>query len=215
MRLIESEFATRLASGRATTCLCWKLSRADGYVIAITEHDRALVVDGMLYAPGAALSGVEFVQSSGLAPGHAAAGGALAHDAITAEDLEAGLWNEARVDVLRVDWERPDLFVTIWRGRLSEIRYGATGFEAELVSLKADLERPVGRVYARSCDAVLGDDRCGVDTAGFPGVVCDQRFETCASVFGNGENFRGFPHLPGSDFVLQGPAATGNNGGKR
>jgi hypothetical protein len=34
-------------------------------------------------------------------------------------------------------------------------------------------------------------------------------------MFGNAENFRGFPHLPGAEFVLEGPAASGNNGGKR
>jgi hypothetical protein len=73
----------------------------------------------------------------------------------------------------------------------------------------------VGRVYARACDAVLGDARCGVDTGAFPGLACDQRFETCRDMFGNEENFRGFPHLPGAEFVLEGPAASGNNGGKR
>jgi uncharacterized phage protein (TIGR02218 family) len=156
-----------------------------------------------------------FTQSTGLAPGQATAGGVLADEAITEADLASGLWDGARVDVLRVDWERPDLFVTVWNGRLSEVTRGPGGFSAELVSLKADLERPVGRVYARACDALLGDARCGVDVAAFPGLACDQQFETCRDVFGNAENFRGFPHLPGAEFVLEGPAASGNDGGKR
>lgn len=215
MRLIESEFAARLASGATTTCLCWRLTRVDGFVLAATEHDRALQVDGVTYQPGGALEAGSFTQSSGLQPGQAAAGGVLADEAITEADLAAGLWDGARVDVLRVDWERPDLFVQVWSGRLSEVTRGPGGFEAELVSLKADLERPVGRVYARACDAVLGDARCGVDMAAFPGLACEQRFETCRDVFGNAENFRGFPHLPGAEFVLEGPAASGNNGGKR
>jgi uncharacterized phage protein (TIGR02218 family) len=37
---------------------------------------------------------------------------------------------------------------------------------------------------------------------------CDKRFEICRERFGNGLNFRGFPHIPGSDFVLAHPAAT-------
>nr|WP_321440319.1 DUF2163 domain-containing protein [uncultured Hyphomonas sp.] len=215
MRLMTSEFAARLASGATTTCLCWRLIRADGFVLAATEHDRALLVDGTTYSPGGALSAGSLTQSAGLQPGQAAAGGVLADEAITEADLAAGLWDGARVDALRVDWERPDLFVQIWSGRLSEVTHGPGGFEAELVSLKADLERPVGRVYARACDAVLGDARCGVDVGSFPGLACDQRFATCRDVFGNEENFRGFPHLPGAEFVLEGPAATGNNGGKR
>lgn len=34
---------------------------------------------------------------------------------------------------------------------------------------------------------------------------CDRRFSTCGAKFGNGVNFRGFPHVPGSDFVLRYP----------
>jgi uncharacterized phage protein (TIGR02218 family) len=33
---------------------------------------------------------------------------------------------------------------------------------------------------------------------------CDKRFATCKGKFGNGPNFRGFPHMPGNDFVLAG-----------
>ena len=29
---------------------------------------------------------------------------------------------------------------------------------------------------------------------------CDKRFSTCKVKFGNGLNFQGFPHIPGSDF---------------
>ena len=34
---------------------------------------------------------------------------------------------------------------------------------------------------------------------------CDRRFATCVSRFVNAANFRGFPHIPGSDFVLRYP----------
>lgn len=215
MRLIESEYAARLKSGAATTCLCWRLERLDGVIVGVTEHDRDLVVDGVIYRPGEALESGSFTTSLGLKPGQASARGALSSEAITDADLAAGLWDGARVDVLRADWERPDLFVVIWSGQLSEIVRGRTGFEADLVSLKADFERSTGRVYSRSCDAVLGDARCSVDVTAYLGLTCDQAFSTCKGVFSNVENFRGFPHLPGTDFVLSGPAASGNDGGKR
>ena len=34
---------------------------------------------------------------------------------------------------------------------------------------------------------------------------CDRSFATCRKTFGNVANFRGFPHIPGSDFVLRYP----------
>jgi uncharacterized phage protein (TIGR02218 family) len=36
---------------------------------------------------------------------------------------------------------------------------------------------------------------------------CDKRFATCRDRFANSINFRGFPHIPGNDFVLSFPTA--------
>ena len=36
-------------------------------------------------------------------------------------------------------------------------------------------------------------------------VGCDRRFSTCKARFGNSVNFRGFPHVPGSDYLLRHP----------
>ena len=43
---------------------------------------------------------------------------------------------------------------------------------------------------------------------------CDKRFETCRARFANAVNFRGFPHIPGNDFVLAYPnqGEAGNDG---
>ncbi len=72
-------------------------------------------------------------------------------------------------------------------------------------------------------DRVLTHERLGgVDVLGFGTAVgdwvaagdalvltagCDRRFGTCKTRFGNAENFRGFPHIPGNDFVLRYPRA--------
>lgn len=42
---------------------------------------------------------------------------------------------------------------------------------------------------------------------------CDKRFETCRDRFANSINFRGFPHIPGNDFVIAGANASANNDG--
>lgn len=215
MKTLPTELAGALASGVTTTCLCWTLTRADGHVLRATEHDRTLIIDGQTFEPGGSLDGFRLTSSASLAPGQAEARGALSHDAITEADLDAGLRDGARLHVMRADWREPEHFFDVWSGQLTRLRRGQLGFEAEIVSLKADLERPVGRIYTRRCDAVLGDARCGVDRGAFPGLACDHRFETCGDVFGNAENFRGFPHLPGTEALVAGPAATGNTGGRR
>ena len=46
---------------------------------------------------------------------------------------------------------------------------------------------------------------------------CDKSFVICRGKFANGENFRGFPHMPGNDFVVSIPHAGDPelDGGKR
>ena len=215
MKTINEGLAAAFAAETVKSCLCWRLTRPDGFVLGATDHDRALLVDGVSYEPSEALSEASFSQTADLRPGRGATAGVLSSDAISEDDLISGLWDRTEVAVFRVCWEQPELGgIPVWSGYLSDVTRNTTGaFEAELVSRKADLERLVGRVLQRRCDAALGDVRCGA--TGFGTQICDQRFETCRDVFQNTANFRGFPHLPGPDFVLMGPSDSGNDGGKR
>ena len=43
---------------------------------------------------------------------------------------------------------------------------------------------------------------------------CDKRFATCRDRFANAANFRGFPHIPGNDFVIASPDAGAGNDGR-
>ena len=80
-------------------------------------------------------------------------------------------------------------------------------------------------------DRVVTAERLGgVDVLGFAAQVgdwvvegdalvltagCDRRFATCRSKFANAERFRGFPHIPGNDFVLRYPRAGGQLDGRK
>ena len=46
---------------------------------------------------------------------------------------------------------------------------------------------------------------------------CDKSHATCATRFANVTNFRGFPHMPGNDFVaaVARPGEPGNDGASR
>lgn len=214
MKTVSEAWEARLSGDALTLCLCWRLTRRDGQVFGLTNHDRALQVGGVVYMPGQVLDGTQFTHGADLQAGSVSASGILSSELITEDDLRAGLWDGCAVAVYRVDWQAIELGeLHVWTGSFSAITISEHGaFQAELVSQMADLQRPIGRVLQRQCDAVLGDERCG---ANVQNRTCDQRFETCRDVFGNAENFRGFPHLPGNDFVLSGPAASGNDGGKR
>lgn len=42
---------------------------------------------------------------------------------------------------------------------------------------------------------------------------CDKRFATCKGKFANTVNFRGFPHIPGEDWLMSYPTRSGENDG--
>ncbi len=48
MRDIPIELAARIESGAATLCHAWVVTRADGGRLGFTDHDRDLVVDGVV-----------------------------------------------------------------------------------------------------------------------------------------------------------------------
>lgn len=216
MRDIPGEMADRIESGAATLCHVWLLERPDGARMGFTDHDRDLTVDGVTCRAGSGWTAGAADSATGLAAGSATAGGALDDAAITAADIEAGLYDRARVELWRVDWRRPDLKARLWRATLARMRREGEAFTADLEGPLAALERVVGRTLGRSCDAVLGDGRCRVDLAAFPGEVCDKRWETCVGTFANGVNFQGFPDIPGDDFLTAAPVEGGrNDGGSR
>lgn len=165
MRAIPEELAARLAGGVTTLAHVWRVTRRDGLQFGFTDHDETLMLDGLACAPQSGLEAGAIEKSLGLAVDSASVAGALQHETITEDDLARGLWDGARVDLYRVDWTAPALKVHLFAGRIGEARRGAQAFEAELRGLQAPFNVPIGRVFARSCDADLGDARCGLDLA--------------------------------------------------
>jgi hypothetical protein len=214
MRIVPEELAARIESGAATLCHVWTLERADGARLGFTDHDRDLVVDGTTCRAGSGWTAGAAETAVGLAAGTAAVAGGLDDAAITEADVAAGLYDRAQVALWQVDWTEPDLRVRLWRGALAGLKREGEGFVGELEGPLAKLDRVVGRTYGRMCDAVLGDARCGVANAA--GRLCDKRWATCVGTFGNGTNFRGFPEVPGDDFLTAYPAGGGrHDGGSR
>ena len=216
MRPIPTELAARIESGAATLCHVWILRRSDGLTAGFTDHDRDLEVNGVTCRASGGWTAGPSDGQVGLTPGTAAAVGVLDGDAIGEADVAEGRLDRAEVELWRVDWRRPDLKVRLWTARLGRIRREGDRFMADLEGPLAALERVVGRTYGRDCDADLGDARCRVDLGAFPGEICDKRWTTCRSKFGNGANFQGFPDVPGDDFLAAVPVqGRRNDGGSR
>lgn len=216
MRPVPQEMAARIESGAATLCHVWLLTRTDGERLGFTDHDRDLTIEGVTCRAASGWTAGAGESATGSVAGSRSLSGVLDADVMRAEDIDAGLFDRAGIELWRVDWARPDLRVRLFRGRITGVTRQGEGFTADVEGPLAALERVIGRTYARTCDATLGDARCGVSLAGAPQESCDRRWETCVGVFGNGINFRGFPDIPGDDWLTAQPrGGDADDGGSR
>lgn len=283
-----------LASGLTTVCRCWAVTRRDGRVFGFTDHDEGLSFESVEFKADTGLTASALQQVTGLAVDNTEAVGALSGDAVTETDINAGRFDGAEVTAWLVNWRDVAVREVQFKGTIGELKRADGAFHAELRGLSEVLNTPVGRVYQKPCQAVLGDGTCCVDLtaagyrtevvvelveagrvfrfaqlAGFDdrwfergrlvvqsgqaeGLVamvkndrvvdglreielweemrqpvvtgdtvmieagCDKRIETCRLKFQNIENFQGFPHVPGEDWLMSYPTDAGaNDGGSR
>ena len=279
MKALGSGLAAHLATGATTLCWCWRLTRIDGVKLGFTDHDFDVVFDGTTFEAAAGFTASDIKDGVGLSVDNLEVTGALSSAHLSEADLGAGRYDDARVEIFRVNWQSPDQRVLMRSGSLGEVRRTAHSFSAEVRGLAHYLQQPKGRLYQMTCDADVGDAHCGVSlaTAAFRGTGaivtaasarrftvsglssfahdfftrglltftsgpasglalevkahasiagavtvelwaeaegppiagntftvtagCDKRIATCKARFSNAINFRGFPSMPGNDFL--------------
>lgn len=279
MKSLSPELQAHLDSGTTTLCHCWKLTRNDMVVFGFTDHDQDVTFAGVTFEAVSGMSASAIESSSGLAVDNLDVAGVLTSDALSEQDLTAGRFDDADVEIWRVNWADTGQRVLLRKGNLGEVARGRSAFRAEIRGLAHKLNQPVGRIYQFTCDARVGDARCTVNLAtsayrgtgtivdvtdnrllrasgltgfasdwfarglltfstganaalplevrghfrdgddttlelwqGAPDAIqagdqftvtagCDKTFTTCRTKFANGVNFRGFPLMPGNDFV--------------
>jgi uncharacterized phage protein (TIGR02218 family) len=171
MRNLSPHMQAALSRGATTLCTCWRLTRSDGIITGFTDHDCDIAFDGGNYTAMSGLVSTAFESSAGLAIGGAEVSGALSAQSLSESDLYNGLFDNARVDIFRVDWSAPENHVLLETGVIGEVRRSEHAFTAELRSLAHELDQERGRLYHAGCDADLGDMRCRFSSAAEPFVI--------------------------------------------
>jgi uncharacterized phage protein (TIGR02218 family) len=94
--------------------------------------------------------------------------GALTSDDICADDLAAGRWNGAYLEIFLFDWTAPASGKRVLAaGELGAVSFTDDAFEAELLGLQARLEKAVAPQTSPSCRARFCDAACGLNSARF------------------------------------------------
>lgn len=152
-----------LQEGLTTVARCWAVRRADGEVYGFTDHDEALEFDGITFRADTGLTASALQQVTGLAVDNSEAIGALSDASISEEDIIAGRFDGAQITSYLVNWADVACREVQFTGSIGELKRADGAFYAELRGLSEALNLPVGRVYQKPCQAVLGNGTCGFD----------------------------------------------------
>jgi uncharacterized phage protein (TIGR02218 family) len=183
MKTLDAGLAAHVAGGVTTLCHCWRVARKDGAILGFTDHDRDLVIDSVTYKAATGFTATAIEDQLGLAVSNLDVDGALSSAAITEDDLNAGLYDDAAVTIMRVNWQDVSQRVILRSGFLGQVTRGEASFSAELRGLAAKLDQSAGRVFQRTCAWELGDARCQIDL----GAAAHHGSGTVESVISNFE----------------------------
>ena len=164
MKSTSTALATHLAGPVTTLATCWRITRVDGREFFFTDHDRDLVFDGDRYKAGSGYSRTAIANDASLSVDNLDVEGVFDDEAITEEELRAGLFDQAEVRIFLVNWADPSMgALRLRRGWFGEAALTEQGvFRTELRGMAQALSQRIGELYSPECRADLGDPRCGV-----------------------------------------------------
>lgn len=163
MKDFTPDMLEALADPDVVISVCWTITRVDGLILRLTDLDQPITVLGNLYLPNGSTERTAITYTDGISADNIDIRGIFDTDLITEQDLQDGLYNYARIQVLGVFAERPDLRPwEMLRGRLGETEIDRGSYQVKLNSLAHSFKAAIGETTSPVCRAVFGDARCKV-----------------------------------------------------
>lgn len=162
MKTVSAALLAHCAGGTTTLAVCWKVTLQSGTVLGFTDHDADLTISGVTYVARGGFLPSDVESQTRLAVDNLEAAGFLDSETIPAEDLAAGVWDFALVEMFRVNWA--DLTMgseSLMKGRIGQVSQERGTFRAELRGLTNAYSQTIGKVCQPTCRAQFGDAQCG------------------------------------------------------
>ncbi|HSO43802.1 MAG TPA: DUF2163 domain-containing protein, partial [Rhodospirillales bacterium] len=153
MRTIQQSLQDHLDGTVLTLATLWRITRQDGTVMAFTDHDRDLAYDGHTHAAASGFLPSAYQAEIGLDVPNRSFQGALVDHGITADDILAGVYDAALLEVFIVNYadlsqgHLPLLVAIFGQADLIDL----DRYEIEVRSLKTLLDQPAGILYTPKC----------------------------------------------------------------
>ena len=168
MKNISAELKTHISGEVTTLATCWHLERRDGVVLGFTDHDNDLVVEALTYKAATGFTPSAVQTTSSFAVDNLDIEGMLDSSAITENDIMAGLYDYAEIEVFMVNYiDLTQGKMNLRSGWLGEVSFSQNRFVTEVRGLTQSLAQKIGDVFSPTCRALLGDARCKIDLEDF------------------------------------------------
>ena len=131
MKTFDPGLQAHLDEGTTTLAWCWRIARADAVTFGFTDHDRALSFDGTDFEPESGFAASEVRSGSDLSVDAQDAQGVLTSGRITETDILDCRWDNASVEVWRVNWAATSQRVLMRLGAVGQIRRGRMAVVAD------------------------------------------------------------------------------------
>ncbi len=164
-KTIPSGIQTHIASEVTNLCTIWRITRIDNTKFRFTDHDVDVISRGFVYKAKVGYSRSAIANLSGFTVDNVDIEGILSSDEISEDDLRAGRYDFADVEVAIVNWKDTSLGeIIVRKGTFGEIIYSEeTGsFKTELRGMMARMNQIILPVYQMECRVDLGSIECGI-----------------------------------------------------
>lgn len=165
-KTISAALKAHLAGETTTIAYCWHCLLKSGAVFGFTSHDADIVYNGVTYLANSGFAASDVETTAALNVDNMEAQGMLSSPAITEEDLIAGKWDDAQVQLFAVNYADLTMgSMTMRSGNLGQVKAMRSQFIAELRGMTQPLQQNILEYYTPSCRAKLGDARCKLNLA--------------------------------------------------
>jgi uncharacterized phage protein (TIGR02218 family) len=170
MKTVSDAFKAHISGGQMTVCYLWKVHRTDGVVFGFTNHDANVTYDAgdgdglLIYQAATGFANTAASSKSDLSVDNLEAIGFLDADSITEDDMRAGLYDDADIKILLVNWADLTMgHMVVRRGTLGVVKMENGKFTAELRGLAHKLTTQLGDSFGPICRAEFGSGTNGID----------------------------------------------------
>ena len=161
-------FADKALKGNAIA-YCWRIERTDGFTVGFTEHDCPLKINGTIYTPISSPLPNSTNSTFELNVDNAGVEGIVFPGLVEQEELLAGKYDRAKVEVFLCNWLSGNKLRTLHYGEIGQIEFNNRIYKAEVRGITQKLQQARVRRTVSQCPLVFGEsgpNKCNKNLSG-------------------------------------------------